>query len=51
MPFRSTYRLLAGPLKTNGEARALVTALSKEGVSATIYTSEAGQEVSRLGGK
>ncbi len=49
--FRSTHRLLAGPVKSNGDARALVTALSKEGVSANIYTSEAGQEVFRVGGK
>lgn len=51
VPFRSTYRLLVGPMKGPGDARQLVTALSKEGVSATTYGSEPGQEVTRLGGK
>ncbi len=49
--FRSTNRLLVGPVKSTGEARTLVTALGKEGVQANGYSSEAGLEVTRLGGK
>jgi Flp pilus assembly protein TadD len=49
--FRSTNRLLVGPVKSSGEARTLVTALSKEGIQANSYSSEAGLEVSRLGGR
>jgi hypothetical protein len=51
VPFKATFRLLVGPVKSAGEARTLVTALSKEGVSATTWSSEAGQEVLRLGGR
>jgi Flp pilus assembly protein TadD len=50
-PFRATNRLLVGPFKSSGEARGLVGKLSKEGVSASTYTSEAGQDVIRLGGR
>ena len=49
--FKSTNRVLAGPVKSSSEARALVNALGKAGVSATTYSSEAGQEVVKLGGK
>jgi Flp pilus assembly protein TadD len=50
-PFRATNRLVVGPLKSSGAARSLVTSLSKEGVQATTWASDAGEEVSRLGGK
>jgi Flp pilus assembly protein TadD len=50
-PIRATHRLLVGPVKSSGEARSLVNALGKEGVQATIWSSEAGQEVTRLGGR
>ena len=50
-PFRTTNRLVVGPLKTSGAARALVTALSKEGVQANIWASDAGEDVTRLGGR
>jgi hypothetical protein len=49
--FKSTNRVLAGPVKSSADARALVNALDKAGVSATIYSSEAGQEVVKLGSK
>jgi Flp pilus assembly protein TadD len=49
--FRSTNRVLAGPLRSAADARALVNALGKAGVSATTYNSEAGQEVVKLAAK
>jgi tetratricopeptide (TPR) repeat protein len=50
-PLRATNRVLAGPFKTNDEARAFVNALSKEGLSAFTFTSEAGQKVTKLAAK
>jgi hypothetical protein len=50
-PFKSTNRVLAGPVKSSSDARALVNALGKAGVSATTYNSEAGQEVVKLATK
>jgi hypothetical protein len=49
--FKSTNRVLAGPVKSSADARALVNALGKAGVSATTYNSEAGQEVVKIAGK
>ncbi len=49
--FKSTNRVLAGPVKSSSDARALVNALGKAGVSATTYSSEAGQEVVKLSAK
>jgi Flp pilus assembly protein TadD len=51
VPFRATNRVLAGPVRSSADARALVTALGKAGVSATTYSSEAGQEVLKLSAK
>ncbi len=51
VPFRSTNRVLAGPLRSTADARALVNTLGKTGVSATTYNSEAGQEVVKLAAK
>lgn len=51
VPFRQTNRLLVGPLKSVGDARDLVSSLAKEGVQATTFSSDAGQEISRIGGK
>lgn len=51
VPFRQTNRLLVGPLKSVSDARELVNSLAKEGVQATTFSSEAGQEISRIGGK
>jgi len=50
-PLRATNRVLAGPFKTNDEARAFVNALSKEGLSAFTFTSDAGQKVTKLAAK
>lgn len=49
--YKATNRVLAGPLKSSSDARALVNALGKAGVSATTYSSEAGQEVVKLASK
>jgi Flp pilus assembly protein TadD len=51
VPFKATNRLLVGPMKSPAEARALVNALAKGGSSANTFSSEAGQEVTRVGGK
>lgn len=51
VPFRQTNRLLVGPLKSTSEARQLVNSLANEGVQATTFSSEAGQEISRIGGR
>lgn len=51
VPFRQTNRLLVGPLKSVGDARDLVNSLAKEGIQATTFSSDAGQEISRIGGR
>ena len=51
VPFRATNRILAGPVRSAADARALVTALGKAGVSASSYTSEVGQEILKLAAK
>jgi SPOR domain len=51
LAYKATNRVLAGPVKSSSDARALVNALGKAGVSATTYSSEAGQEVVKLAGK
>ncbi len=48
---RATNRLVTGPFKTEAEARAMVNTLKKQGLSAFTFTSEAGQKMTRLGGK
>ncbi len=50
-PFKSTNRLLVGPVKSPTAARTLVSALAKEGVQANTYASEAGLEVFKLGAR
>lgn len=50
-PFRQTNRLLVGPFKSAGDAREMVGDLAREGVQATTFSSDAGQEISRIGGK
>ncbi|MDG2533799.1 SPOR domain-containing protein [Sphingomonas sp. HITSZ_GF] len=47
-PLRATNRVLAGPFKTGAEAQAFVNTLGKAGVSAFVFTSEAGQKVTKL---
>ncbi|NIJ66320.1 Flp pilus assembly protein TadD [Sphingomonas leidyi] len=47
-PLRATNRVLAGPFKTSAEAQAFVNTLGKAGVSGFVFTSEAGQKVTKL---
>lgn len=47
-PLRATNRLLAGPFKSAGEAQGFVNLLGKSGISAFVFTSEAGQKITRL---
>lgn len=51
VPYRASNRVLAGPVRSAADARALVAALGKAGVSASSFSSEAGQEVVKLGAK
>lgn len=50
-PLRATNRVVTGPFKTQDEAQAMVNKLSKDGVSAFTFTSEAGQKMTKLGEK
>lgn len=50
-PLRSTNRVVTGPYKTEAEARAMVNTLAKQGLSAFTFASEAGQKMTKLGGK
>ena len=47
-PFRATNRLLAGPLPSAAAARTLVSALAKNGVQTTVWSSETGDPVERI---
>ena len=47
-PLRATNRVLAGPFKTDSEARGFVNQLAKEGVSAFTFASDLGQPVTKL---
>ncbi len=49
--YKATNRLLIGPFKSTAEARAMVSKLSKDGIQATSFTSDAGQEIAKIGGK
>lgn len=47
-PLRFTNRLLVGPFKTSAAAQDFVNMISKKGVSAFAWTSEAGQKIAKL---
>ena len=47
--WKRTNRLLVGPMRSSAAARDLVRALGKDGLSAMTYSSEAGEEVVKLG--
>lgn len=47
-PLRATNRLLAGPFKNSAEAQGFVNQLKKEDMSAFVFTSEAGQKITKL---
>ena len=48
-PFKSTNRILVGPMKSAASARELVGKLAKNGVSAMTWSSDAGEEVEKIG--
>lgn len=50
-PLRATNRVLTGPFKTDAEARSFVNQLTKQGIGAFTFTSDAGQVVERLSAK
>ena len=51
VPYKSTNRVLIGPFKSQTEARAMVNAMGKKGIQGSTFSSDAGQEVGRVGGK
>lgn len=50
-PFKATNRVLVGPFKSNAEARTLVNAMNKAGLSGNTFASEAGQEILKIAAK
>lgn len=50
-PLRATNRVLAGPFKTDDEARSFVNTITKAGVPGFTFTSEQGQKIARLSPK
>lgn len=50
-PLRATNRVLTGPFKSEDEAQAFVNTVAKDGISAFLFTSEAGQKVDKLPAK
>jgi hypothetical protein len=48
-PLRATNRVLTGPFKSAAEAQAFVNSLGKAGASGFVFTSDAGQKVTKLG--
>ncbi len=51
VPYKATNRILVGPFKSTTSARAMISKLSKDGLNATLYDSEAGEEVTKIDGK
>lgn len=51
VPYKATNRVLVGPFSSEGEARKTINALSKKGVQATMFSSDQGQEITKLAGK
>ena len=50
-PLRATNRILTGPFASEAEAQTFVNKLAKEGLSGFLFTSEAGQKISKLPAK
>ncbi|PTW49134.1 sporulation related protein [Sphingomonas faeni] len=50
-PWKATNRVLAGPFKTDSEARTFVNQLAKEGVPTFTFTSDAGEIITKLPSK
>ena len=51
MPYGRTNRLLVGPMKSQADAKALVSKLDKDGLRTNVFLSEAGQEIAKLAAK
>ncbi|MCW3835830.1 tetratricopeptide repeat protein [Sphingomonas canadensis] len=51
VPFKATNRLLVGPFKSVAEAQAFVNLVKKDGVGGFVFTSEAGQKITKLAAK
>ena len=47
--YGQSKRLLVGPYPSSGYARTVIEGLKKEGVQSLLFSSEAGQEIDRLG--
>ncbi len=50
-PWKATNRVLAGPFKTDAEARTFVNQLAKEGVPTFTFTSDPGEIITKLPSK
>ncbi|WP_232090461.1 tetratricopeptide repeat protein [Sphingomonas sp. HMP9] len=50
-PWKATNRVLAGPFKTDAEARTFVNQLAKDGVPTFTFTSDAGEIITKLPAK
>lgn len=50
-PWNRVYRLLAGPFKTEAEARSFLNELSKEKIEGFVFTSDAGQVIDKIAAK
>lgn len=50
-PFKATNRIVVGPFKSAAAARELVNKLDKGGLQANVWNSDAGEDVTRVGGK
>ena len=50
-PWKATNRVLAGPFKTDSEARTFINQLAKEGVPTFTFTSDPGEIITKLPAK
>ena len=50
-PLRATNRILTGPFKSDDEAQSFVNSVAKDGISAFVFVSDAGQKITKLAAK
>jgi tetratricopeptide (TPR) repeat protein len=50
-PLRATNRILTGPFKSEDEAQGFINTIAKDGLSGFVFTSEAGQKITKLAAK
>ena len=50
-PLRATNRILTGPFKSDDEAQSFVNTVAKDGISAFVFVSDAGQKITKLAAK